>query len=50
VSSVVEECTMMNLLVKPAEVSPKTRRRRFTMAETIRIVREADVVAPETGG
>ena len=41
---------MINLMVKPTEVSSKGRRRRFTTAEKIRILREADVAARETGG
>lgn len=40
----------MNLMVKPTEVSTKARRRRFTTAEKIRILREADAAAQETGG
>ena len=40
----------MNLMVKPTEVSTKARRRRFTTAEKIRILREADAAAHETGG
>ncbi len=41
---------MINLMVKPTEVSSKARRRRFTTAEKIRILREADVAAQEAGG
>jgi transposase len=41
---------MINLMVKPTEVSTKARRRRFTAAEKIRILREADAAAQETGG
>lgn len=41
---------MINLMVKPPEVSTTARRRRFTTAEKIRILREADVAAQETGG
>lgn len=41
---------MINLMVKPTEVSAKATRRRFTTAEKIRILREADVAARETGG
>jgi transposase-like protein len=41
---------MINVMVKPTEVSTKARRRRFTTAEKIRILREADAVAHETGG
>ncbi len=41
---------MINLMVKPTEVSTKARRRRFTTAEKIRILREADACAHETGG
>ncbi len=41
---------MINLMVKPTEVSSKARRRRFTTAEKLRILREADAAAHETGG
>ena len=41
---------MINLMVKPTEVSSKARRRRFTTAEKLRILREADSAAQETGG
>jgi hypothetical protein len=41
---------MMNVMVKPTEVSSKARRRRFTTAEKIRILRETDAAAHETGG
>ena len=41
---------MINLMVKPTEVSSKARRRRFATAEKIRILREADACAHETGG
>jgi len=41
---------MMNAMVKPTEVSSKARRRRFPTAEKIRILREADACAHETGG
>lgn len=41
---------MINLMAKPTEVSAKATRRRFTTAEKIRILREADVAARETGG
>lgn len=41
---------MINLMVKPTEVSSKARRRRFTTAEKIRILREADAAAHEAGG
>jgi len=41
---------MINPMVKPTEVSTKARRRRFPTAEKIRILREADVAARETGG
>ena len=40
---------MINLMVKPTEVSTKARRRRFTTAEKIRILREADACAHERG-
>ena len=40
----------MNGMVKPTEVSSKAHRRRFTAAEKIRILREADACAHETGG
>jgi len=36
-------------MVKPTEVSSKARRRRFTTAEKIRILREADACAHERG-
>ena len=39
-----------NEMVKPTEVSPKARRRRFSTAEKVRILREADACAHETGG
>lgn len=41
---------MINLMAKPTEVSSKARRRRFTTAEKIRILREADAAAAEAGG
>lgn len=41
---------MINLMVKPTEVSSKATRRRFSTAEKIRILREADAAAKETGG
>lgn len=40
---------MINVMVKPTEVSSKARRRRFTTAEKIRILREADGCAHERG-
>jgi transposase-like protein len=40
---------MMNLMVKPTDVSAKATRRRFTTAEKIRILREADACAHEKG-
>ena len=40
---------MMNLMVKPTEVSAKATRRRFTTAEKIRILKEADACADEKG-
>ena len=40
---------MINLMVKPTEVSTKARRRRFTTAEKIRILREADACGHERG-
>ncbi len=40
---------MINLMVKPTEVSAKATRRRFTTAEKIRILREADACAHEKG-
>jgi transposase-like protein len=40
---------MMNLMVKPTEVSAKATRRRFTTAEKVRILREADACAHEKG-
>lgn len=41
---------MINPMVKPTEVSAKATRRRFTTADKIRILREADIAARETGG
>ena len=41
---------MMNLMANSTEVSSKAHRRRFTTAEKIRILREADACARETGG
>lgn len=41
---------MINVMVKPTEVSSKATRRRFTTAEKIRVLREADIAARETGG
>lgn len=40
---------MMNGMGKSTEVSSKARRRRFTTAEKIRILREADACAGEKG-
>ena len=40
---------MMNGMAKSTEVSSKARRRRFTTAEKIRILREADACAGEKG-
>ena len=40
---------MMNAMAKSTEVSSKARRRRFTTAEKIRILREADACAGEKG-
>ena len=40
---------MINLMVKPTDVSTKARRRRFTTAEKIRILREADACGHERG-
>lgn len=40
---------MMNQMVKPTEVSAKATRRRFTTAEKIRILKEADACAHEKG-
>ena len=39
----------MNLMAKPTEVSAKARRRRFTAAEKLRILREADACAGQKG-
>lgn len=39
----------MNLMVKPTEVSAKATRRRFSTAEKVRILREADACAHEKG-
>ncbi len=41
---------MINLMVKPTEVASKATRRRFTTAEKIRVLREADIAAREIGG
>jgi len=40
---------MMNVMAKSTEVSSKARRRRFSVAEKIRILREADACANEKG-
>ena len=40
---------MMNVMSKTTEVSSKARRRRFTTAEKLRILREADAGAGEKG-
>lgn len=40
---------MMNLMAKSTEVSSKARRRQFTAAEKIRILREADACAGQKG-
>ena len=40
----------MSVMTKPTEVSPKATRRRFSVAEKIRILREADACANEKGG
>lgn len=40
----------MSVMAKPTEVSSKAQRRRFSTSEKIRILREADVAARETGG
>jgi transposase len=40
---------MMNLMVKPTEVSAKATRRRFTTADKVRILKEADACAHEKG-
>lgn len=39
----------MNVMAKSTEVSSKARRRQFTTAEKIRILREADACAGEKG-
>ncbi len=41
---------MMSVMTKPTEVSPKASRRRFSVAEKVRILREADACANEKGG
>jgi len=41
---------MMNVMAKTTEVSAKARRRRFTTAEKLRILHEADACADEKGG
>jgi transposase len=48
-SRAVEESAMMNVMAKSTEVSPKARRRRISVAEKIRILREADACANEKG-
>ena len=40
---------MMNVMAKPTEVSSKAHRRRFSVAEKTRILREADACANEKG-
>ena len=40
----------MSVMTKPTEVSPKATRRRFSVAEKVRILREADACAKEKGG
>jgi transposase-like protein len=40
---------MIDLMVKPTEVSAKAKRRRFSTAEKIRILREADACVHEKG-
>ena len=40
----------MSVMTKPTEVSSKATRRRFSVAEKIRILREADACANEKGG
>lgn len=40
---------MIDLMVKPTEVSAKATRRRFSTAEKLRILREADACAHEKG-
>jgi transposase len=41
---------MMSVMAKPTEVSPKATRRRFSVDDKIRILREADACANEKGG
>ncbi len=40
---------MMTVMTKPTEVSPKARRRQYTAAEKLRILREADACAGQKG-
>lgn len=40
---------MINLMVKPTEVSAKATRRRFSTADKLRVLREADACAHEKG-
>lgn len=40
----------MSVMAKSTEVSSKAQRRRFSTAEKIRILREADAAAHQTGG
>ncbi len=39
----------MTVMTKPTEVSPKARRRQYTAAEKLRILREADACAGQKG-
>ena len=41
---------MMSVMAKPTEVSAKAQRRRFSVSEKLRILREADACAKEKGG
>jgi transposase-like protein len=40
---------MISVMSKPTEVSPKARRRQYSAAEKIRILREADACAGQKG-
>ncbi len=40
---------MITVMAKPTEVSPKARRRKYTTAEKLRILREADACAGQKG-
>jgi transposase len=48
-SRAVEESSMMNVMSKPTEVSPKAQRRRYATSEKLRVLREADACAGQKG-